>query len=264
MKLTLIALTASTTTALVTPLTRSSSSSSALKAADEISGPTVDPWYLDEVEPDLSSIVGVFPGKNMPADYGFDPLGVARLDVFSSGDDDFLRVKNYRDAELRHGRLAMLAAAAWPIQEMLNPVLAKAAGLPTLLDDGRSPSVLNGGLGNGPIPFFLLATAASIGYLDIKAIAIKEKDLENWTPGDFGFDPLRLLKGASPVATKNMQAKEINNGRLAMMAVLAYVIQEASTGEPVISVSEQFFTPIIYMPWFQQAMTNAFGMASFR
>ena len=244
------------------------SQSSALKSSPEVEaqGPSVDPWFLDGKEPDLSKIVGVFPGKSMPADYGFDPLGIAKLDVFSSGDDDYLRVKNYRDAELRHGRLAMLAAAAWPIQELVHPWLNRALEAPDLLtEDGRSPSVLNGGLGNGPIPLVLAFTALSAGLLDLKAIDIKEaKGYENWVPGDYGYDPLNLLKGASPVAVKNMQAKEINNGRLAMVAVLAYVVQEATTGEPVVALSEGLFTPIIYMPWFQHVMDTAFGVASFR
>merc|ERR1712094_144020 len=59
----------------------------------------------------------------------------------------------------------------------------------------------------------------------------------------YGFDPMGIVGGMSPLAIKNMQAKEINNGRLAMVAVVAYVVQEAMTGEPVTSVSEQFFTP---------------------
>ena len=49
-----------------------------------------------------------------------------------------------------------------------------------------------------------------------------------------------------------------------MAAVVAYVVQEAMTGEPVTSVSEQFFTPIIYYPWVQHLLTDAFGIASFR
>ena len=87
---------------------------------------------------------------------------------------------------------------------------------------------------------------------------------EDWIPGYYGFDPLNIVGGMSPLAIKNMQAKEINNGRLAMVAVVAYVVQEAMTGEPVTSVSEQFFTPIIYYPWVQHLLTDAFGIASFR
>ena len=71
-------------------------------------------------------------------------------------------------AEKLNGRLAMLAAAAWPIQELAHPSLAKLAGAPELLSDGRSPSILNGGLVAGPVPAFLLATAAAIGYLDVQ------------------------------------------------------------------------------------------------
>merc|ERR1719271_2304635 len=86
----------------------------------------------------------------------------------------------------------------------------------------------------------------------------------DWIPGYYGFDPLNIVGGMSPLAIKNMQAKEINNGRLAMVAVVAYVVQEAMTGEPVTSVSEQFFTPIIYYPWVQHLLMDAFGIASFR
>ena len=243
------------------------SQSSALKSSPEVEaqGPSVDPWFLDGKEPDLSKIRGVFPGKSMPADYGFDPLGVAAIDVFSSGDDDYLRVKNYRDAELRHGRLAMLAAAAWPVQELVHPWLNKALDAPNLLSDGRSPSVLNGGLGDGPIPLALAFTAIMAGLLDVRAIDIKERTgYDKWIPGDYGFDPLNIVKGASPVAFKNMQAKEINNGRLAMVAVACYVAQEAATGEPIVALSEGLFTPIIYMPWFQHVMDTAFGISSFR
>lgn len=221
-------------------------------------------------EPDLSKIPGVFPNKNMPADYNFDPLGLAQYDLNLGSARDKNRdkvdvVNDYRDAELRHGRLAMLAALAWPVQELLSPSLARGLGEKVLLTaDGRSPSVLNGGLGEGPIPLMLLGTAAAIAALDLRALELKESAGSDWLPGDYGFDPLKLLKGASPLAVKDMQAKEINNGRLAMLAITAYVVQEAMSGEPIVVTAEQFFTPIIYYPWFQQLMTDFFGIASFR
>merc|ERR1711939_800038 len=218
------------------------------KASTTLKGATLD----DQ----LKKIPGVSPLKNAPADYGFDPLGFAKVSYPRFG---------LPDDELRHGRLAMLAAAAWPIQELVHPSLAKLAGAPELLSDGRSPSILNGGLVAGPVPAFLLATAAAIGYLDVQAEAKKaEYPASDWIPGYYGFDPLNIVGGMSPLAIKNMQAKEINNGRLAMVAVVAYVVQEAMTGEPVTSVSEQFFTPIIYYPWVQHLLTDAFGIASFR
>jgi hypothetical protein len=215
----------------------------------------------------LAKIPGVSPLKNAPADYGFDPLGLSKVTspAFGLVEDELLRTNSLRDAELRHGRLAMLAAAAWPIQELVHPSLAKLAGAPELLSDGRSPSVLNGGLTVGPVPIFLAFFAVAIGYLDVKAEETKAQvSAEDWIPGYYSFDPLNLVGGMSPLAIKNMQAKEINNGRLAMVAVLAYVVQEAQTGEPVISVSEQFFTPLIFYPWVQKVLTDAFGVSSFR
>ena len=145
---------ASSACALVAPV--------APKAPTALKGATLD----DQ----LKKIPGVSPLKNAPADYGFDPLGFAKVSYprFGLPESDLLRTNNLRDAELRHGRLAMLAAAAWPIQELVHPSLAKIAGAPELLSDGRSPSILNGGLVAGPVPAFLLATAAAIGYLDVQ------------------------------------------------------------------------------------------------
>lgn len=241
-----------------------SASSSSSFSEQPLAGEAVDAFFFPEDQPKKGLIVGVSPSKNMAADYGFDPLGLARMDPFGSGRDQVDVVNDLRDAELRHGRLAMLCALAWPVQELVSPTIARGLGAPSLLADGRSPSVLNGGLGQGPIPIILLATAGAIAALDLRAIQIKGRSGDDWAPGDFGFDPLRILGGASPYAVKNMQAKEVNNGRLAMLAVLAYVVQEAATGEPIVSLSEQLFTPVIYYPWFQQLLTDSFGMASFR
>merc|ERR1719446_1428930 len=72
-----------------------------------------------------------------PGDDGFDPLGCA-----ADGN-----LNKMREAEIKHSRLAMLAAAGWPISERLDPVLAKIVNLPVALNqDGTAPSVLNGGL----------------------------------------------------------------------------------------------------------------------
>ncbi len=65
-----------------------------------------------------------------------------------------------------------------------------------------------------------------------------EPDVAEWTlrdnyyPGDIGFDPLGLKpKGAADFATR--QTKEINNGRLAMLAVAGFCAQELVNHQPV-------------------------------
>merc|ERR1711924_506441 len=49
-------------------------------------------------------------------------------------------------------------------------------------------------------------------------------------PGDFGWDPLGL-KPQDPEEFKVMQTKELNNGRLAMIAAAGMIAQEAATGQ---------------------------------
>jgi hypothetical protein len=47
--------------------------------------------------------------------------------------------------------------------------------------------------------------------------------------GDLGFDPLGL-KPTDPAELREMQAKELNTGRLAMIAAAGMIAQELATG----------------------------------
>ena len=78
----------------------------------------------------------------------FDPLGL-NLNALSTSiglDLSEQNKRDLRDAELKHARLAMLAAIGWPLQEIVHPQLASWAGAKNMLVDGKSPSLLNGGL----------------------------------------------------------------------------------------------------------------------
>jgi len=54
----------------------------------------------------------------------------------------------------------------------------------------------------------------------------------NYSPGDLGFDPLGF-KPKDAAGLFAMQNKEINNGRLAMLACAGIVAQELVTGQPL-------------------------------
>merc|ERR1719248_336350 len=69
--------------------------------------------------------------KTLAGDMNFDPLMLA---------DTPDKLAWFREAEIKHARLAMLAAFGWPLSELTN-----FGGL--LNSDGRAPSILNGGLG---------------------------------------------------------------------------------------------------------------------
>ena len=51
-------------------------------------------------------------------------------------------------------------------------------------------------------------------------------------PGDLNFDPLGLMPKDSK-GKVSMKTKEINNGRLAMIAIAGIVVQELLTNQPV-------------------------------
>ncbi len=54
---------------------------------------------------------------------------------------------NYREAEIKHTRLVMLAAVGWPLSELFDKKIAAALGMDPLLDGADcASSLLNGGL----------------------------------------------------------------------------------------------------------------------
>jgi len=148
-----------------------------------------------------------------------------------------------REAEIKHSRLAMLAAAGWPLSELLDGPLSKLFGLPNVLEGtaGRAPSLLNGHLFDGPQAGFLLLVTLATAYLELNTL----DNVEGLTPtgymaGDIGFDPANLRSQRPP---GHMELAEIKHGRLAMLAVTGYAVQEAIYGTPIVEQSPQFFHP---------------------
>merc|ERR1712222_273476 len=83
----------------------------------------------------------------LAGDVGFDPLG------FAKSEEDLM---NYREAEIKHARLAMLAAAGWPLSEVFDKKIAAGLEMAPLLDSAdRVPSLLNGGLGKVSIAYWI-------------------------------------------------------------------------------------------------------------
>ena len=61
-----------------------------------------------------------------------------------------------------------------------------------------------------------------------------------------------------------MQAKEINNGRLAMVAISVMVLEEFVTKQPVVALTPWLFEPIIFLPETQRLLDSEFAVAAFR
>jgi light-harvesting complex II chlorophyll a/b binding protein 5 len=161
-------------------------------------------------------------GTNFVGDSGFDPLGLFGADPLQLGwSQEF-----YREAELKHARLGMLAALAFPVQERLEPVLAKAFNLPDELKEtlGRSPSIVNGGLEQGEIPLTIFAFLAGGAIVEYLTNQRKKEQGAAYVSGDIGL-PYVGAANAEEQALRQLQ--ELQFGRMAMVAVLVYVIEES-------------------------------------
>merc|ERR1719310_1625453 len=148
----------------------------------------------------------------------FDPAG------FLEGKDK-LEVYRLREAELTHGRVAMLASLGFLVQEKFHPLFSGDGG-PAI---EQIPA----------LPFWLWgAMLAGIGYAEQVRIAKGFQKLdpetqtasrtlrEGYYPGDIGFDPLGL-KPEDPAEFRLMQEKELSHCRLAMIAAAGFLAQEA-------------------------------------
>ncbi|KAL3918735.1 MAG: hypothetical protein SGILL_004096 [Bacillariaceae sp.] len=147
-----------------------------------------------------------------------------------------------RESEIKHGRLAMLAAAGWPLAELWDRTLANAIGSSPVIDaTDRNPNVLNGGLDkvNG---WYWAAILSAATFIDLYQINRANSDDPEYFPGNLDFDPLGLYP-KEKTAQLEMQAKEIRNGRLAMIAVSGFVAQEFVQGNGIVDHSAIFFKP---------------------
>merc|ERR1712127_1127354 len=160
------------------------------------------------------SVRGSDYAKTLPAagPFGFfDPLGL-------TSDLEPATVRYFREVEVKHGRVAMLGALGFVVGESFHPLFGSGIDVPSYVAYQQTPlqefwpSVV---LSIGVFEFFSITT--------IEGFGVKEEfpDGRKRIAGDFMFDPLGL---------KPMQAKEINNGRLAMIAMAGMVVQELVTG----------------------------------
>ena len=171
------------------------------------------------------------PGIAGPLGY-FDPLGFCASDGASNEVVSEGKVRFYREVELKHGRVAMLAALGFPLAEQFHPLFAT--------DDAPSFSAFQ----QTPLQTFWPAVVGVIAIIETFSVftfqnpASRMEDgepVQPWTirldheAGDLGFDPLGL-KPTEPAALAEMQSKELNNGRLAMIAIAGMVVQEGITG----------------------------------
>jgi|TARA_B100000768_G_C11265763_1_gene370999 hypothetical protein len=204
----------------------------------------------------------------MPGDYGFDPLGLGKIrlqakpkfpftthtsslfasyihvrllfviDLFiTTAGEDKAALEWYQQAELMHARWAMLGVAGMAAPEILgNPLV-----------DGPLPNWAEAPFFDGyvadantlfVVQMFMMNWAEVRRWQDIKNPGSVHADPYDESrrctgtdvgyPGGGLFNPMGMAKSAEE--QKTLRAKEIANGRLAMVAAMGCFIQHDVTG----------------------------------
>mmetsp|Transcript_387 Transcript_387/g.707 ORF Transcript_387/g.707 Transcript_387/m.707 type:complete len:209 (-) Transcript_387:114-740(-) len=154
--------------------------------------------------------------KGYAGDVGFDPLGFS----------DWIPMDYLREAELKHGRICMLAwlgfvsvdlgARIYPLPEAYKG-LTSATAHDALVENGAMGQLL-----------LFIGLAEMVSWIAISQML----QGSGRAPGDFGLDPLNILKGKSEEEVTRMQVRELKNGRLAMLAFSGVVTQAVLTNGP--------------------------------
>jgi len=148
---------------------------------------------LDQVKAKDSYLAGI----TAPMGY-FDPIGFST--TVSGG-----KLLFYREVELKHGRIAMLAALGILVGEQFHPLFGGDIDVPSYVAFQQTP-----------LEKFWPAVVAAVAIPEVFSVFTFQN------PGDLGFDPLGL-KPTDPKELKELQTKELNNGRLAMIATAGMI-----------------------------------------
>jgi len=160
------------------------------------------------------------PGNIAPAG-NFDPAnlleGTSKEEVY-----------RWREAEITHGRVGMLAATGFLVQENFHPLFS-ADGGPAIEQIPQLPPALWFGM------TLAIAMAETLriqaGWANpYEGMDNVQRLKEDYYPGDLKFDPLGLMP-EDPAELRVMQEKELSHGRLAMLAAAGFMAQEAVTGK---------------------------------
>jgi len=180
---------------------------------------SINGWSADAALPCYG-----LPGAVSPLGF-FDPIGFTK-------DMDLNGVKRFREAEVMHGRVAMMATLGYLIGES-TPTITYGMDVHHTIANNQIPEVP----GTVLFPFFLAiniaeALRASTGWVE-PGLGPLFTLRETYYPGDIGFDPFGLKpKDAKEFA--NMQTKELSNGRLAMLAAAGMCAQEQVNGQGIL------------------------------
>ncbi|CAM9118209.1 unnamed protein product, partial [Ectocarpus fasciculatus] len=175
-----------------------------------------------------SDYVSTLPGAPFADGKVWDPMGL-------SSEADPEDIKKWREAEIKHGRVAMLASVGVLVAENFHPLFLGA--------DYIGPAIFHFEEITAGFPQFWALTLLAIAWLEYRQINIGFAELDpvtgeggmraDYDPGDLGFDPLGLAPEDEDELNV-MKTKELNHGRLAMIGVTGMIVQELVKPAPIL------------------------------
>lgn len=204
-------------------LSRASSArrtSSAMNAVVRMAGATNGGEYA-------ASLPGAPFGMAAEGKY-FDPAGLATK-------QDPEVVKKWREAELKHGRVAMLAALGIMVAEVFHPLFMGPLYVGAAIFHFQEITTT--------YPLFWVGSLALVAFIEGQTILDAWGSVspvtgvgnlkEDYYPGDLGFDPLGLAPKDGD-DFRLIQSQELDLGRYAMIGVLGMIAQECVDGKGII------------------------------
>lgn len=148
-------------------------------------------------------------------DVGFDPIGFS----------EWFDMKWLREAEIKHGRVSMLATLGFVLQQFWT-----LPGYTHVDDSNLGPTVV----GSGPMLQIILWMGVLEFWSNKGNVTMETMFTDpDRVPGDLGFDPMGLAVGKTKEEKDLMQWKELKNGRLAMLAIGGMIHHNWVTGDPL-------------------------------
>uniref|UniRef100_A0A7S0NX01 Uncharacterized protein n=1 Tax=Calcidiscus leptoporus TaxID=127549 RepID=A0A7S0NX01_9EUKA len=163
-------------------------------------------------QPAIDAKIDGLVGDSLPFSGIFDPLGF-------STKADAKKMAWYREAELKHGRIAMLASLGMITAEKWHPLF--------------------GGKNSGN-PLVAISQVPKLGWMQVilfigfmEAISTLNMERDDYEPGNF----LGSAQWETTEVWDDYQLRELNNGRLAMFASLGMIAGSAITGKGPLEVA---------------------------
>merc|ERR1719162_1492730 len=172
----------------------------------------------------------------LAGDVGFDPFYLSSIPKNFAG---FIQPPSWeetegiptlywmREAEIKHGRVSMLAWFGWLATDGGFGITLRFPGdIYSVENIPNSYNAHNILVEQGSMPFLLVAVALVEFCTGAVLVQVSKGELDR-EAGDFSLDPLQFLKGRSEEDINRMKTRELLNGRLGMLAFGAVATQAA-------------------------------------